>query len=259
VPQLSANLTTLFNEVGFLDRFGAAASAGFTGVECQFPYEYDARVVKQKLDEHQLTQVLHNLPAGDWAAGERGIACLPNRIGEFEAGVARAIAYATTLGCSRLNCLSGIRPPDVSEQTAHDTIVRNLRFAAPRLAAAGIRLLIEPINTRGTPGFFLSRTSQALAILEAVQSDNLFLQYDVYHMHVMGEDVADTIVKNVARIGHIQIADSPGRHEPGTGQIDFPSLFGQIDGCGYAGWIGCEYNPTAATSEGLGWSRPYLQ
>jgi hydroxypyruvate isomerase len=258
MPKLAANLTMLFNEVDFLDRFRLAAAAGFKAVEYLFPYEYDARILKQKLADHGLVQALHNLPAGNWAGGERGIACLPNRVDEFEAGVDKAIAYATALGCRQVNCLAGIRPPDLDVKDARETFVKNLQYAAPRLQAAGIKLLVEPINTRDVPGFFVSHTSQALDIINAVGSDNVFLQYDVYHMHVMQEDLAQTIERDVKRIAHIQIADSPGRHEPGTGNINYRFLFPFIDRVGYTGWIGCEYKPAASTEAGLGWTRPYL-
>jgi hydroxypyruvate isomerase len=253
MPRFAANLTMLFNEVDFLDRFKAAAESGFEAVEYLFPYSYEAAVLRARLDRYGLTQVLHNLPAGDWAAGERGIACLPDRVAEFEAGVGRAIEYATALGCTRLNCLAGIRPAAVAPGAAHQTFVSNLRHAAPRLAEAGIALLIEPINTRDVPGFFLSGTAQAAEIIGEVGSANLFLQFDMYHMHTMQEDLAATITNSTARIAHMQLADAPGRHEPGTGEIDYPSLFRLIDRVGYTGWIGCEYQPLASTAEGLRW------
>jgi hydroxypyruvate isomerase len=259
MPRLAANLTMLFNEWDFLDRFRAAADAGFRAVECQFPYAYDPIVLRQKLVDHGLVQVLHNAPAGDWIGGERGIACLPDRVAEFEAGIDQAIAYATVLGCRQINCLAGIQPPDLDVKDARATFVRNLRYAAPRLKAAGISLLIEAINTRDVPDFFLCRTSQALDIIEAAQTDNLFLQYDVYHMHIMEEDLARTIERNAKRIAHVQIADSPGRHEPGTGDIHYPFLMELLDRIGYAGWVGCEYIPAAGTEAGLDWTRPYLR
>lgn len=258
MPKLAANLTMLFGEVDFLDRFKAAADAGFRGVEFLFPYPYEAQALKGLLQAHGLTQVLHNLPAGDWAAGERGIACLPDRVDEFEAGVAKAIDYATTLRCSRVNCLAGILPKTVDADAARETFVRNLQYAAPRFQAAGIKLLIEPINTRDMPGFFLSTTRQALDIIKDVASDNLWVQYDIYHMQIMGEDVAATIEKHLSRIAHMQLADVPGRHEPGTGDIDFGALLAHIDRIGYTGWIGCEYIPKGKTVDGLGWTAPYL-
>ena len=256
--KLAANLTMLFGDVDFLDRFGAAAGAGFRGVEFLFPYAYEAPVLKGRLREHGLTQVLHNLPAGDWAAGERGIACLPDRVEEFEAGVGKAIAYATALECNRVNCLAGILPSTVDPDAARETFVRNLRYAAPRLEAAGIKLLIEAINTRDLPGFFLTGTRQAIDVIDDVASDNLWVQYDVYHMHIMGEDVGATTEEYLSRIAHMQLADVPGRHEPGTGDIDFGALFAHLDRIGYTGWIGCEYIPKEKTVDGLGWAAPYL-
>jgi hydroxypyruvate isomerase len=258
MPKLAANLTMLFGEVDFLERFEAAASAGFRGVEFLFPYAYDVQALKTRLRDHKLALALHNLPAGNWVAGERGIACHPDRVDEFKAGVDQAIAYATALDCDRVNCLAGILPPHVEAATARDTFVQNLRYAALRLQSAGIRLLIEPINTRDVPGFFLSGTAQAIEIIDAVGSDNLQLQYDIYHMQIMEGDVAQTIERHLPRIGHIQLADVPGRHEPGTGAIDFPSLLAQIDRLGYDGWIGCEYVPAAGTAAGLAWAAPYL-
>jgi hydroxypyruvate isomerase len=258
MPKLAANLTMLFGEIDFLDRFEAAASAGFRGVEFLFPYAYDAQVLKARLRDHRLVQVLHNLPAGNWTAGERGVACHPDRVEEFKAGVDQAITYATALDCDRVNCLAGILPPQVDPTAARDTFVQNLRYAAPRLESANIRLLIEPINTRDVPGFFLSGTAQAIEIIDAVGSDNLQLQYDIYHMQIMEGDVAAGIQRLLPRIGHIQLADVPGRHEPGTGAIDFGSLLNHIDRIGYSGWIGCEYVPAGKTRDGLGWAAPYL-
>jgi hydroxypyruvate isomerase len=256
--KLAANLTMMFGEVDFLDRFEAAAKAGFHGVEYLFPYPYKKEQLLERLQKHGLTQVLHNLPAGDWAAGERGIACLPDRTGEFQEGVGRAIEYATTLGCKQINCLSGIAPKGVPHDKVRETFIANLKFAAGALAPAGIRLLIEPINTRDIPGFHLCRTAQALEIIDAVGSPNLSLQYDIYHMQIMEGDLAPTIERNLPRIKHMQVADNPGRHEPGTGEIHYPFLFKFIDKLGYDGWIGCEYKPETTTTAGLGWARPYL-
>jgi hydroxypyruvate isomerase len=253
MPRFAANLTMLFNEVDFLDRFQAAAASGFESVEYLFPYAYPAEELRARLKAHHLTQVLYNLPAGNWAGGERGIACLPDRIAEFDAGVEQAIAYATALECTRINCLAGIKPAGLDDHSARATFVRNLRSAAPRLERAGIRLLIEPINTYDMPGFFLSGTAQALEIIDEVGSGNLFLQFDMYHMHRMGEDLASTIESHRDVIAHMQLADAPGRHEPGTGEIDYPSLFRLIDREGYTGWIGCEYLPLASTVQGLTW------
>ncbi|MDI5933448.1 hydroxypyruvate isomerase [Halomonas kalidii] len=253
MPKFAANLSMLFTEVDFLDRFEAAARAGFKGVEYLFPYDHAPAEIKAKLDEHGLTQVLHNLPAGNWGAGERGIACHPDRVEEFREGVERAIEYATALGCKQVNCLAGIQPQGVGIDQARQTLVENLRFAADKLEAAGILLLAEPINTRDIPGFFLNRTEQALAIFDEVGSQNLKLQYDIYHMQIMEGDLAPTIEKHLDRIAHVQLADNPGRHEPGTGEIHYPFLFAHLDRLGYQGWIGCEYKPKTTTREGLGW------
>jgi hydroxypyruvate isomerase len=252
VPKFAANLTMLFNEVPFLDRFEAASKAGFTGVEYLFPYDFPVEELVERLKRFNLTQVLHNLPAGDWAGGERGIATLPDRQEEFKAGVDKAITYATALGCKQVNILAGI-PKNVDPAEAHRVFVENLRYAAPRIEAAGIKLLIEMINTRDIPGFFLTSTKQALAILEEVGSANLYLQYDIYHMQIMEGDLARTIEANLPKIAHIQLADNPGRNEPGTGEINYPFLFGFLDRIGYDGWIGCEYKPKGATTDGLGW------
>jgi hydroxypyruvate isomerase len=257
MPRFAANLTLLFTEVPFPDRFASAAREGFAGVEYLFPYDHDPRLLRTLLDEHRLTQILHNLPAGDWSAGERGIACHPHRTAEFADGLDRAVEYAVALGCDRLNCLAGIVPPGVDADEAHATLVGNLKVASRRLAEAGIKLLIEPINTRDVPGFFLTRTSQAADLVRAVGSDNLYLQYDAYHMQIMEGDLAGTIERHLPLIAHIQIADAPGRHEPGTGAIDFDALFAVIDRLGYTGWVGCEYNPAGGTREGLGWLRRY--
>jgi hydroxypyruvate isomerase len=201
--------------------------------------------------------VLHNLPAGNWDAGERGIAILPDRVGEFRDGVATAIAYARTLGCKQINCLAGIAPRAVDRDRLDETFVANLKFAAAALAAEGMRLLIEPINTRDIPGFYLSHTRQALEVIEAVGSDTLFLQYDIYHMQIMEGDLARTLEANLRQIAHVQLADNPGRHEPGSGEIHYPFLFEHLDRMGYTGWIGCEYKPLQTTVEGLGWFKSY--
>jgi hydroxypyruvate isomerase len=252
MPNFAANLTMLFNEVPFLDRFEAAARAGFRGVEYLFPYDFAPTDLAARLRQHGLTQVLHNLPAGNWGAGERGIACHPDRVQEFADGVTRAIDYATALGCRQVNCLAGIVPAGVTEAAARATFVSNLKAAAPRLAGAGIRLIIEPINTRDIPGFFLSGTRQALAIIDDVGAD-IGLQYDVYHMQIMEGDLAKTIERHLPRIAHMQIADPPSRNEPGTGEINYGFLLNWIDRLGYSGWIGLEYKPAGGTEEGLRW------
>lgn len=258
MPNFAANLTMMFNEVDFLDRFSAAASAGFRGVEYLFPYDYEPAQLAEKLKQYDLKQVLHNLPAGDWGAGERGIACHPDRVGEFQEGVGKAIEYATALNCPQINCLAGIAPEGVSSEDADATLVSNLAFAAGQLKGAGIALLIEPINTIDIPAFMLNYPEQARSIIERVDSDNLFLQHDLYHMQIMQGDLARNIERNLDIIRHIQIADNPGRHEPGTGEISYGYLFNRLDDLGYDGWIGCEYVPAASTTEGLGWIAPYL-
>ena len=259
MPRFCANLTMLWNELGFMDRFAAAAKAGFKGVEYLFPYDHDKARIAAELKKHGLTQVLHNLPAGDWVKGDRGIGCHPDRVKEFQAGVATANEYATALGCSQLNCLAGIRPRNTDPNDVRETFIKNLQYAAPRLKDEGIRLLIEPVNTRDIPGFFLCYSRQALDIITAVGSDNLLLQYDIYHMQVMEGDLARTIESNLKLIPHMQLADNPGRNEPGTGEINYPFLFGHLDRLSYAGWIGCEYKPRTATDAGLSWVKPYLQ
>ena len=241
MPRFCANLTLMFNEVPFLDRFAAAAKAGFKGVEYLFPYDFPKEQLAGLLAKHQLTQVLHNMPAGDWASGERGLACLPDRVNEFQASVEKAIDYAVILGCTQVNCLAGLTPQNVTPEKVRETFVNNLKFAAPKFKAAGIKLLTEPINCkRDIPGFYLNTTQQALDIISDVGNDNLFVQYDIYHMQIMEGDLAPTIEKNLAMIPHMQLADTPGRHEPGTGEINFTFLFDHIDKLGYKGWIGCE-------------------
>lgn len=253
MPKYAANLTMLFNELPFLERFGAAARNGFKGVEFLFPYDFEPQQLQEQLQQHRLEMVLHNLPAGNWAGGERGIACHPDRVDEFEQGVETALRYAKALGTRRINCLVGIQPAGVEERVARNTLVRNLQFAAASLKQAGIPLLIEPINTFDIPGFFLSGTRQALDLIEAVGSDNLFLQYDIYHMQRMEGELANTIRNHLSLIRHIQLADNPGRFEPGTGEINYSYLLNFLDDIGYEGWVGCEYKPKAGTEAGLGW------
>lgn len=255
MPKFAANLTMLFTELPFLDRFAAARAAGFEAVEYLFPYDWPRQELAARLKEHCLQQVLHNLPAGDWAAGERGIACHPDRVAEFRAGVARAIEYAHALGCPQLNCLAGKLPAGVDPAKARTTFIANLRFAAAQLQANNLRLLVEPINTFDIPGFFLTRTDQALALIEEVDADNLFLQYDIYHAQRMEGELAGTLARHLPSIGHIQLADNPGRNEPGTGEINYAFLFRHLDALGWQGWIGCEYKPRSTTAEGLGWRK----
>ena len=259
MPRFAANLSLLFTEVPFLDRFALAARAGFQAVEFLFPYAYATSDIRQRLDANALTLVLHNLPPGDWDAGERGIACHPDRVAEFRAGVATGVRYATALGVHQLHCLAGKVPAGVSEAVLRKTYVANLAYAAQAVKDAGLRLLIEPINTYDIPGYYLNRTAQALSILDEVGADNAFLQYDIYHAQRSEGELAATITQHLGRIGHIQLADNPGRHEPGTGEINYEFLFALLDRVGYAGWIGCEYKPADTTLAGLGWVQHYLQ
>jgi hydroxypyruvate isomerase len=253
MPKYAANLTMLFTEAPFLDRFALAAEAGFEAVEFLFPYAFPAPEIRRRLDDHGLQLVLHNLPAGDWDAGERGIACLPDRVAEFRSGVGQAIEYAQALDVPQLNCLVGKRPAGVDDALLRATLVQNLRYAAGELQKAGIKLLVEPINFYDIPGFYLTRSAQTLAVLDEVGSDNVYLQYDIYHMQRMEGELAATMTKHLARIAHIQLADNPGRHEPGTGEINYPFLFAHLERIGYDGWIGCEYKPATTTQAGLGW------
>ncbi|MCE3602903.1 hydroxypyruvate isomerase [Massilia sp. P8910] len=253
MPNFCANLSMMFTEAAFLDRFGAARANGFDGVEFLFPYAFEADQIAERLARHDLQLVLHNLPAGDWDAGERGLACDPRRIGQFQDSVALALDYAVALGVGRLHCLAGKLPPDVAPALAHDTYVANLRFAAARLAAHGIDLLIEPINTVDMPGYFLTGSAQAAAVIAECGATNLFMQYDIYHMQRMEGELANTLRARLPLIRHIQAADNPGRHEPGTGEINYRYLFALLDELGYGGWVGCEYHPRGDTVAGLVW------
>ena len=253
MPKFAANLTMLFTEHAFLDRFDHAAKAGFKAVEFLFPYAFHPGDIKRRLDANGLALVLHNLPAGNWDAGERGIACHPDRVNEFREGVETAIGHAGVLGVRQLNCLVGKAPAGVADDVLRRTVVDNLRYAADALKKAGLRLLVEPINTHDIPGFYLNRTVQAADLLAEVGADNAFIQYDIYHAQRMEGELAATIEKYLPRIGHIQLADNPGRNEPGTGEIHYPFLFAHLDRIGYQGWIGCEYKPATTTEAGLGW------
>ena len=253
MPKFSANLSMLFTDLPFLDRFQAAASAGFEAVEFLFPYAFAPTDIRQRLDEFGLKLVLHNLPAGDWEAGERGIACDPARVQEFRAGVDQAIEYAQLLGVKQINCLAGKRPQGVTEASLRSAFVNNLSYAATAFQSVGLNLLIEPINTYDIPGFYLNRTEQAIDILDEVGADNAFVQYDIYHAQRMEGELAATLKKHINRIGHIQLADNPGRNEPGTGEINYSFLFAHLEQIGYQGWIGCEYKPATNTVDGLDW------
>jgi hydroxypyruvate isomerase len=258
LPKFSANLSFLYADQPFLDRFAAAAADGFRAVEYVAPYAFGADEVAERLKDNGLEQALFNLPPGDWDAGERGIGCLPDRVEEFRSGVTTAVAYAQALGCTKVNCLAGILPAGSSVEERDAVLIDNLRYAAPRLADAGIKLLLEPINLRDIPGFHVSTTHHAERILDAVGSDNLFIQFDVYHTQVMQGDLVPTYARLRERIAHVQIADNPGRNEPGTGEINYPFVLSELDRLGYTGWVGCEYKPKAGTSAGLGWMQPYL-
>ena len=252
MPRFAANLTMMFTEVPFLDRFALAADAGFEAVEFLFPYAYPADDIARRLTDNGLALVLHNLPAGDWEGGDRGIACIPARVDEFRGGIAKAIDYAQALGVGQLNCLAGKAPAGAGEDV-RATFVANVAFAATALKGAGLKLLIEPVNTYDIPGFFLNRTAQAADILTEVGADNAFIQYDIYHSQRMEGELAATVAKYLPRIAHVQLADNPGRNEPGTGEINYPFLFAHLDRIGYQGWIGCEYKPATTTGAGLGW------
>jgi hydroxypyruvate isomerase len=258
MPRFSANISMLFKEVEFPERFEAAARAGFKAVEIQFPYSWDKGRLAQIAQRAGVEVVLINIPAGDSERGDRGIGCLPSRTGEFRDAVGKAIEYARELGCKQMNCLAGVTPPDVQVAKLHETYVWNLRYAAVELARNGMTLLVEPINTRTIPGFYLNNSAQALALMDEVGAANLKLQYDLFHMQTMGDDLARILTANLARIGHMQVADVPGRHEPGTGEIDFLHLFDLVDRLGYQGWIGAEYAPAGKTEDGLAWVRKYL-
>ena len=259
MPKLAANLSLLFPELPFLDRFAAAAKAGFRYVEYQFPYAFgSAAEVAARARDAGVEVVLHNLPAGDAAKGDRGIACQPARVAEFREGVERGIEYARAAGCPRLNALAGIAPEGVPRGKLFDTLVENLRYAADRLQAAGLTLLTEPANPRTIPGFFLNTSQQGVAAIDAAGAANLMLQYDIFHMQIVEGDLAKTIERLLPKIGHLQLADVPDRHEPGTGEINFDFLLPHIDRLGYRGWIGCEYLPQGDTIQGLAWAKRYL-
>ncbi|MCD1631268.1 hydroxypyruvate isomerase [Marinobacter shengliensis] len=256
MPRFVANLSMLFTEVPFLERFARARAAGFTAVEYLFPYDWPAEQLSEQLQAHGLTQVLFNLPPGDWQAGERGIACLPDRVEEFRTGVDQGIAYARVLGNRQLNCLAGLKPADLDEQTAWETLVANLQYAADRFAEAGLTLCLEAINSRvDMPGFMLDTTGKVMALIEELDADNVRLQYDVYHMQIMEGDVIRTMECLLPWIGHIQFADNPGRHEPGTGEINFSNVFAALDRMGYQGWVSAEYRPSLETEDTLSWFR----
>ncbi|MGB7503620.1 MAG: 2-oxo-tetronate isomerase [Azonexus sp.] len=254
MPKFAANLSFLFAEVPFPERFARAAVAGFTGVEYLFPYEYPASDIAHWLRANDLEQVLFNLAPGDWAAGERGLACLPQCQADFAASVEQALDYAVVLDCERVHCLAGLRPAGVGEAELEAIYIANLQFAADRFATIGATVMIEPINSRiDMPGYWLDDVAKGFRLLDAVDRSNIKLQYDIYHAQIIAGDLARTLEANIHRIGHIQIADNPGRHEPGTGEINYPFLFDLLDRLGYDGWVGCEYRPLTTTEAGLGW------
>ncbi|MGE8567404.1 MAG: 2-oxo-tetronate isomerase [Achromobacter sp.] len=258
MPRLAANLTMMYNEHPFLDRFQAAASDGFQGVEFLFPYDFAAADIRARLQDNGLTQALFNAPPGDWAAGERGIASLPGREDEFLRGLDQALTYAAQLGNRSLHVMAGLIRPE-QDRAAHRAVyVRNLARAASVAASAGITVVIEPINTRDIPGFFLNRQDEAQAICAEVGAANLKVQFDCYHCQIVEGDIAVKLERDMAGIGHIQIAGVPDRHEPNLGELNYPYLFDRIDALGYAGWVGCEYRPKAGTRAGLGWAQAYL-
>jgi len=255
MPVFAANLTMLFTEAPFLERFELAAAAGFSCVEYLFPYDHAPGELKALLDRHGLRQVLFNLPAGDWGRGERGIAADPGQVEAFRAGVGRAVEYALALGVGQLNCLAGKRLEGCAEALQRETLEANLKFAARRLGEHGLGLLVEPINHFDIPGFLVNRTDQALALLDAVGEPNARLQYDVYHAQREEGELVATLRRQLHRIGHIQVADNPGRHQPGTGEINFPFLFAELDRLGYAGHVGLEYIPSPDTRSSFAWMR----
>lgn len=260
MPKLAANISLMFPQLPFPDRFAAAAQAGFRYVEYQFPYSFgSAGEIAERARAAGVEVVLHNLPAGDAARGDRGLACRPDRIDEFREGVERAIEYARAAGCPRLNTLAGIAPAGVPREKAKQTLIENLRYAADRLKAAGLTLLTEPCNPRTIPGFFLNTSKEGVEIIDAVGADNLLLQYDLFHMQIVEGDLAKTIERLLPRIGHMQIADVPDRNEPGTGEINFGYLLPLIDRLGFQGWVGAEYIPKGDTVQGLSWAAPYLK
>ncbi|KVV43915.1 hydroxypyruvate isomerase [Burkholderia territorii] len=258
MPRFAANLSMMYTEHAFLERFAAASYDGFKAVEYLFPYDFAAEDIRARLDAHGLVQALFNAPPGDWAAGERGLASLPGREDEFRRGIDRALDYARVLGNKKLHVMAGMVAPGADRARHRDTYVANLRHAAQAAAAHGITILIEPINQRDMPGYFLSRQDDAHEIRAEVGAPNLKVQFDCYHCQIVEGDLAMKLKRDFAGIGHIQIAGVPERHEPDIGELNYPYLFELIDALGYDGWIGCEYRPKAGTSEGLGWLKPYL-
>ena len=257
MPRFAANLSMMFNEVPFLDRFALAAKAGFKGVEFLFPYEHPAAEIAARLKDNGLQQVLFNAPAGDFAKGERGMAAIPGKQSAFRESIKLALEYATTLACPRLHIMAGLKPEGVAHDTLTAVYGANLAYAAEECAKAGVKPIIEPINHRDIPGFFLNTTDQAAAIIAAVGPEKLGMQFDLYHCQITEGDVVKRVEKHLPLIAHMQVADTPGRHEPGTGEVNWPFVFKTIDALGFRGWIGCEYRPAGETLAGLSWFAPY--
>jgi hydroxypyruvate isomerase len=257
MPKFNANLSMMFAEVDFLDRFAEAAAVGFKGVEFLFPYDWPIGEIGERLATNDLAQVLFNMPPGDWDAGERGLAALPGRTGEFQDGVGRALDYAAALGCPQVHCMAGVAAPGLAIEEMEETFVANLRWAADAAAARNVRILVEPLNSRDVPGYLLCHSAHARHIIEATGSSNVFLQYDLYHMQIMEGDLAATIDANWDIIRHFQVSSVPGRQEPPAGEVNVAYLFDHIDAGGYDGWMGCEYRPATTTREGLGWLAPW--
>ncbi len=257
MPKFAANLSFIFQEVGFLDRFAAAAACGFKAVEYLGAYDHPPQTVAAQLERNGLTQALFNTPTGDWSKGERGLAALPGREAEFRAGVEQALVYAKATKCRLVHAMAGLVPDGADRAAARRAYVANLRHAAERLAPEGVTAIIEPINTRDIPGYFLNTTTQAMAVIEEVGHPNLQLQLDLYHVQIMEGDLAHRIRALAGRYPHIQIAGNPGRNEPDVGEINYTYLFDLLDELGYAGWIGCEYRPKTETRAGLGWAAPW--
>ena len=259
MPRLAANLSFLYNEHPFLERFAAAARDGFRGVEYLFPYEHPALELRGRLDANGLEQALFNAPPGNWEKGERGLASLPGREDEFKRSIDKALEYARVLGNRRLHVMAGLIAPADDRARHRDVYVRNLAHAAAQAAPAGITIVIEPINTRDIPGFFLNRQDEAHAIRAEVNAPNLRVQMDLYHCQVVEGDLAMKIRKYITGIGHVQVAGVPERNEPDTGEVSYGYLLALLDELAYDGWVGCEYRPKAGTSAGLGWAKGWLR
>ncbi len=257
MPRFAANISTMYGEMKFLERFAAVAASGFGAVEYQFPYAFDPRDVAAAARECRLPVILHNTPPGDFEKGERGLGILAGRQAEFRDQVTQAIDYARAVGCKKIHVMAGIWPQGATEEDLTRVFVENLRHAGREAAKVGIDILIEPLNRVSVPNYFLVKSKQAIRIMDEAKVPNLYLQYDVFHMQIMEGNLAPTMERHLKRIGHIQIADTPGRREPGTGEVNFPFIFGHIDRIGYAGWVGAEYNSATDTKATLGWFQPY--